>query len=72
METQYTKYVVQARDKSFSDAVWYDWHSSGTEDAGTLEEALKIFDKHYVAQCRDFIFRLVKREYVVKDAVVKV
>ena len=72
MEINYTKYVVQARDKSFSDAVWYDWHSSGTEHADTLEEALKIFDKHYVEQGSDFIFRLVKREHTVKDTVVKV
>jgi len=72
MENKYPKYVVQARYKSFSDSVWYDWHSSGTEYADTLEEALKIFDKHYVDQGGEFIFRLVKRDYIIKESVAKV
>ena len=71
MENNYTKYVVQARDKSSGDVAWYDWYSSGTEYSDTLEESLQVFDRHYAAQRGAFEFRLVKREYTVKDSVVK-
>lgn len=69
MKNTYTKYVVQAKPKLSGDRGWYDWYSSSKEHKDTLEEGLKVL-KHFADYGGAGNFRLVKREYIVKDSVV--